>query len=297
MSEFSVLHQKYVTNVIELLDKESFKLQEWEKNSSTLLYPDQTYSVQIKKLALDMGVEEEVLVFRLRVYANRNTFAHSGDLNQHIEKGQFAAVARTLVEDFARLEEVLLKADRQHERVYWEDALRTFASLYFENFNFKDSETIVLTKAANEKAALLLKEAANAERKAAAKAQEQESLRLKHEEGFKKQRRQTIRESSAKYRFNAAEGMERYFQDHPDHELADSYTTQMQHYEKLEKDQMSKEMWKQRAEVALGLLERFKNVRLDWEEVVDEYEKVKEEEEEEEEEESVPFDFGAMGLE
>ena len=287
-SALDVLHHKFVTDVVAQLDSEARALQQWTRDQSAQR-PDQEYSSQVSTLACEMGIDKTELMFRLRVYASRNTLAHSGNLNADIERCHFGAVAATLVADFHRLEEVLLKADRASERAHWEDALKKFASLYFVDFEFEDPE-FVLTESARERQLLRKKERQNARENAKAKAAAEAELLSKQEQGKKKERRNRIRESSAEFQINAANLMDNFFEANPGHELEAAYKQQKRHYAKIESEQVGKELWKDRAEDALLLLEDSEQCRLDWDVVADRAEKVREAEE------SLPVDFEAMGF-
>lgn len=286
---YEFLHHKFVRDVVATLDKETKELQQWSKDPSSP-YPDQDYTSQIKTLAYEMGIEKAELVFRLRVYASRNTPAHSGDLNMRIEKCHFAAVATILAGDYNRLEEVLLKVDRVNEREHWENALKKFASLYFIDFDFSDSENFFLTQSARDRSFRLIQEAKNAKLNAQAKAVEEAGLLQKQKQGTKKERQQKTRESSAEYQVDAANHMDKFFQTNPNHELWDVYQKQKRHYARLESEEAGKELWKGRAEAALGLLEHLQKSRLDWDDVMGKWKKI------EEDEESIPADFEAMRL-
>ncbi len=92
------------------LEKKSEAIEQWKKDRS-YPYPDQQYTSQRRTFAYEMRVNEQELMIRLRTNANRNTLAHSGNLNMKIERCHFAVVATILAAGYDRLEEDILEAD------------------------------------------------------------------------------------------------------------------------------------------------------------------------------------------
>ena len=188
------MHYKYVTDIVNNLEMEGTLLQAWGKNQS-LPYPTQKYHTQIDTLAEETGIEKVDIMFRLKVYAERNLHAHSGDLNRYIEGCRFGEVATTLAKDYARLDEILLKANRERERPQSAKALRGFANLWFEEFDFEAPTPFILTEVALHKTRVFLQDAKQAKKNAEDKALERAALAKKQAEGLKKEMSKKCRET------------------------------------------------------------------------------------------------------
>ena len=84
--------------------------------------------------------------------------------------------------------------------------------------------------------------------------------------------------------------MDEGFQRHPGHKRAGQQKMRKREFSQLENEKRGKQVWKERAEPALNLLEHLENSRMAWDDIIQEWRKVQEEEE------SVPVGLNAMGI-